>query len=311
MSRIRTIKPQFFTDDDVGALTPLARLLFIGLWTEADREGRLEDRPKQIRARLLPYDDADMDALLAELERGRFIVRYAVEARRLIQVRSFARHQHVHIKEPASTIPPPLDGNDANPVPAPCEAGSGTVPESGEHRFGREEGKGREGKGKEGRGKVPSGLCPDGHDAPSLPDALRAALIAAWTRTYGTGPSWTDDSRAWTELASKVIAARLDASDVERRFAAYLRDDSQASEGHRLMTFAWRLDRYAGQPKSVEADERERVLARLARLIDAGNVPLAADLARRLSERDDWTADQRARLDELRERLSVEREAVC
>ena len=41
MARIRTIKPEFFTSDDICALSPLARLLYVGLWCEADREGRL------------------------------------------------------------------------------------------------------------------------------------------------------------------------------------------------------------------------------------------------------------------------------
>ena len=41
MARIRTIKPEFFTSDDICALSPRARLLYVGLWCEADREGRL------------------------------------------------------------------------------------------------------------------------------------------------------------------------------------------------------------------------------------------------------------------------------
>jgi len=43
--RIRTVKPEFFADDDVADLSLSARLLFVGLLLVADREGRLEDRP--------------------------------------------------------------------------------------------------------------------------------------------------------------------------------------------------------------------------------------------------------------------------
>ena len=46
MARIRTIKPEFFTSDDICALSPRARLLYIGLWCEADREGRLVWAPR-------------------------------------------------------------------------------------------------------------------------------------------------------------------------------------------------------------------------------------------------------------------------
>ena len=51
MARIRTIKPEFFTDEDLGELSPAVRLLFIGMWTEADKAGRLKDKPKTLKAR--------------------------------------------------------------------------------------------------------------------------------------------------------------------------------------------------------------------------------------------------------------------
>jgi hypothetical protein len=40
MARIRTIKPEFFTSEDIVSLTPLARLFYVSLWCEADREAR-------------------------------------------------------------------------------------------------------------------------------------------------------------------------------------------------------------------------------------------------------------------------------
>lgn len=107
MPRIRTIKPQFFIDEDVAQLSPLARLLFIGLWTLADREGRLEDRPLRIKVQILPYDDIDADALLGELEDGGFVIRYVVDGRKYIQIRSFEKHQRPNMREPESTIPAP------------------------------------------------------------------------------------------------------------------------------------------------------------------------------------------------------------
>ena len=74
MARARNIKPSFFTNDVLAEIDPLGRLLFIALWTMADREGRLEDRPKRIKAEALPYDDANADvkaqrdALLEEFQ---------------------------------------------------------------------------------------------------------------------------------------------------------------------------------------------------------------------------------------------------
>ena len=67
MARIRTIKPDFFTNEQVAALPYEWRLLFVGVWTQADREGRLEDRPMRLKAALFPYDSIDVDAGLTQL----------------------------------------------------------------------------------------------------------------------------------------------------------------------------------------------------------------------------------------------------
>src|SRR5687768_5376510 len=108
MARLRTLKPGFFTDDELGECSPLARLLYAGLWCHADRDGRLEDRPKRLKTEVLPYDECDVDALLAELAQhpAGFIVRYAVKGKRYIALPTFPDHQNPHIKEAASKIPP-------------------------------------------------------------------------------------------------------------------------------------------------------------------------------------------------------------
>jgi hypothetical protein len=107
MARSRNIKPGFFTNEILSELDPLARLLFIGLWTLADREGRLEDRPKRIKAELLPYDDCDGDALLDALNESGFIQRYETDAGRFIQIVTWHKHQSPHHMETPSEIPAP------------------------------------------------------------------------------------------------------------------------------------------------------------------------------------------------------------
>ena len=104
--RARYIKPEFFKHEVLGSLDPLARLLFQGLWLLADREGRLKDRPVRIKIEILPYDDgADVDALLDDLARGGFIVRYGVGGDKYIQINNFAKHQRPHRNETPSEIP--------------------------------------------------------------------------------------------------------------------------------------------------------------------------------------------------------------
>lgn len=124
MARARNIKPSFFTHDVLAEIEPLGRLLFIGLWTLADREGRLEDRPKRIKAELLPYDDCNADSMLAALEQNGFITRYESGGNRFIQVLKFTKHQNPHMREPASTIP------------AQCKHSASTVPELDQHGTG-------------------------------------------------------------------------------------------------------------------------------------------------------------------------------
>ena len=107
MARARNIKPGLFVNDELAEVEPLGRLLFIGLWTIADREGRLKDRPKKIKAQTLPFDNCDVDSLLNQLQEHGFIYRYKSGECSYIQVLNFTKHQNPHIKEQESEIPAP------------------------------------------------------------------------------------------------------------------------------------------------------------------------------------------------------------
>jgi hypothetical protein len=107
MARARNIKPGFFKNEILSQLSCHARLLFIGLWTIADREGRLEDRPLRIRGELFPYESVDIDSMLYQLESNGFIIRYSAQNRQYISVVNFSKHQTPHVKEQASTIQAP------------------------------------------------------------------------------------------------------------------------------------------------------------------------------------------------------------
>jgi hypothetical protein len=119
MARIRSIKPQFFLNEDVAALPFHWRLLFIGLWTQADREGRLEDRPARLKAMLFPYDDLDVNDGLSRLDAAGLITRYDGNGLRLIAIPTWAKHQQPNVKESTSDLPPPVNGkHGADTVPA-------------------------------------------------------------------------------------------------------------------------------------------------------------------------------------------------
>ena len=104
MARSRNIKPSFFLNDELAELPPLTRLLFIGLWCIADRDGYLEDRPNKIKAEILPYDNCDINKMLESLN-GNFIKRYSVKGQKYILINNFSKHQNPHLKEQPSEIP--------------------------------------------------------------------------------------------------------------------------------------------------------------------------------------------------------------
>ena len=132
MARIRTIKPEFFTSEDIVSLTPLARVFYVSLWCEADREGRLEWKPKTLKMRYLPGDNCDIDALCTELTGAGLVSLYEVDGKQYAVIPSFKKHQVINNREAQSVIPEPASSrvDDAS--------------------LTRESGKeGKEGKGKE------------------------------------------------------------------------------------------------------------------------------------------------------------------
>jgi hypothetical protein len=147
MARARNIKPGFFRNADLVELPAFTRLLFAGLWTLADRAGRLEDRPKQIKMDIFPADDVDVNAALAELSQAGMLQRYDIEGKRCLQITNFAKHQNPHRDEKASILPPPpgtepepaataapaptpvptIPKHRASTVPAPCATSAASV----------------------------------------------------------------------------------------------------------------------------------------------------------------------------------------
>ncbi|MGI9699308.1 hypothetical protein ACIRTP_30215 [Pseudomonas aeruginosa] len=105
MARARNIKPSFFKNEDLADLDPFDRLLFIGLWCLADREGRLEYRPRRIKIELFPGDNYDVEIGLANLLDKGFIERYEVAGFSVISLPNFTRHQSPHSTEKDSELP--------------------------------------------------------------------------------------------------------------------------------------------------------------------------------------------------------------
>ena len=93
MARIRAVHPSLFTDEAWVSCGPLARILYIGLWTDADDQGLFEWKPLQIKMRLLPGDTGDVAAMLSELEEAGLIRAYEVGGKRFGAIANFRKFQ--------------------------------------------------------------------------------------------------------------------------------------------------------------------------------------------------------------------------
>ena len=116
MARIRSIKPEFWTDEKVVELSPFARLLFIGLWNFADDEGRMIYSPTRIKLQILPADSADISELLGEILGKSLITVYAVDGIEYLQVNGFSEHQKID-KRSASKLPSPPNPAESRRIP--------------------------------------------------------------------------------------------------------------------------------------------------------------------------------------------------
>jgi len=113
MARSRYIKPGFFKDEDIKELPYEARLFYQGLWIEADREGRGEDRPERLKIEIMPYDNIDAEKMMQLLAcpkkstKRPFIIRYEADGQKYYQIITWHKHQRIHHTEGPSGIPPP------------------------------------------------------------------------------------------------------------------------------------------------------------------------------------------------------------
>jgi hypothetical protein len=153
MARIRTIKPEFFTSEDIVSLSPLARLLYQATWCEADKEGRLQWKPGTFKLRYFPADNCDIYALAAELVDRGLVVLYGDG---LAYIPQFARHQHINPRESDSQLPDPHAKAQKSTRQPRVNTRHDASARDDDAQGGRER-KGKEGKGKEEPPPTPQG----------------------------------------------------------------------------------------------------------------------------------------------------------
>jgi hypothetical protein len=115
MARIRSVKPEFWTDEDLADLSRDARLLYIGLWNIADEHGRLRGDPRYVKGQLFPYDDdlsrEAVDGLVDELAKVGKVVRYQAKGSSYLFLPTLHKHQRLDTAKVPSRLPAPPSEN--------------------------------------------------------------------------------------------------------------------------------------------------------------------------------------------------------
>lgn len=239
MARQRTIAPAFWTSEQVVACSFAARLLFIGLWTEADREGRLEDKPLPLKMRLFAADAVDVEGLLGELTAQGLVERYQVAGRRLLTIPGFARHQHVHPKEAPSKLPPPGEARESvasmAPVPMPAPVAATAVatmrqkPGLLPHAEGVNQSAVQAFRPSAVQAFKPSAVAPGNPGAPSSPeDIVDGEGFFAWAQDFRTLQGWVRERPPPRGVGAWFSHAMMESAGSQARlcaaFEAFARD---------------------------------------------------------------------------------------
>lgn len=146
MARIRTVKPEYFRhellqdlESEYPELKPM--LVFEGLWTQCDKNGVFEYKPRQLKLDILPFVQYDMGASLVLLREAKMISLMVHGEKVYGFIPSFKIHQRISGKE----------AQDGPKFPQPSEMTEwkheGSTGEALGKLQGSQEGKGREGKG--------------------------------------------------------------------------------------------------------------------------------------------------------------------
>lgn len=242
MARMRSVKPEFWADEDLSVLCRDARLLYIGLWNLSDEHGRLRGDPRYIKGQIFPYDDdltsAAVDELVSSLAALGKVRRYRVGNGAYLFLPNLARHQRLDSEKVESRLPPPPDTPD-EPLPPTTKR----APEQGQHAQS-ENGADSSGKNPDSSGLARARLLSMEHVAGGIEHVAGAASAATRARTREAEPP--DDEQPpgaaeqilgqWLEACRKRPPSRV-VDDVGRHVAALLRDGidpADVREGLRL-----------------------------------------------------------------------------
>jgi hypothetical protein len=214
VARIRTIKPDFWTDEKIVELDFATRLFFVGSWNFADDNGNLQRSAKKLKMQIFPADAIDCEPIIQSLMAHGLLSEYEVNGDKFLHINGFRKHQVIN--RPSKT---------GLPCPDSCTAHEVLTDDS------LTEGKGREGKGKEEEGGESTVSGSREAVSPTIPNppTCEAHWASHFRHVHGIeiNPSSVHDrKKAWPIFAGWVNA-RL---TLERVDAAVGQAQAQATE---------------------------------------------------------------------------------
>jgi len=132
MPRIRSIKPEFWTNEQVVRCSRDARLLFVGLWNFADDQGVIPASPRQIGLQVFPGDNLKperIEAFLSELLEASLLLLFEAAGKRYFFITGW-HHQRIAKKTAKYPAPPEsiLEQGDTSSAPVSHQCATSSAP---------------------------------------------------------------------------------------------------------------------------------------------------------------------------------------
>jgi hypothetical protein len=140
MARIRNIKPEFYSHEELNdlennfsELRPM--LVFSGLWNQCEFSGVFLWSPRKLKLAILPFVDFDIEKSLILLEKHGFISRFQNEEKVYGHVVNFAKYQAISGSEKSNGLKYPLpDDKNSQMLPKKLDDKTMTEPDQSDDK---------------------------------------------------------------------------------------------------------------------------------------------------------------------------------
>lgn len=208
MARIRTVKPEFWTSEQIADCSREARLLFIGIWSFCDDSGIHPANCRRLKMEIFPGDEdvnsTDIRRMVDELIANRLMSEYSVGG---VSYWIVSGWKHQKIDQPTFRFPKPDGGVPSTPPRRTKEDSANANRLLAEHS-------GREGSLKESKGRdaAEKQAAPSGEPDHTIdPTGFCEAVIDHYQTHWQTRPpcDFPTIQKVLTHIERHPVAAHL------------------------------------------------------------------------------------------------------